>query len=286
MGVDRIEVGMPAASQEDSDAIRLIMNNNFNAELWGFCRSRTDDINKCLDLGLSHLLIEYPTSPYKINAYGFEPTKVTSIIQEIVHYAKSQKTYVAFMFVDGTRTPLDKLMEAVGAAVSSGADEVVLPDTVAACSPETIGFMVGKIKEQFPVPIGIHSHNEFGMATACSMAGMGAGAEWIHVTVNGLGEKSGNADIAEVVAASRILYGVESSVELEKLTWLARTVERISGVRLSSMKAVVGNSVFKRESGSVIRQMVRLPAAVEFMIPLVGQEKIVLGKKRARVLRL
>lgn len=284
VGVDRIEVGMPAVSPEDREAIALILGEGLKAELWGFCRARTDDIDACLELGLDHLLVEYPTSPLKIRAYGFDDGKVESTISTAVKYAKDRGAYVGFMAVDGTRTPIERLKCAMSAAVLAGCDELVLADTVSAATPEAIGYLVTSLRQGFELPIGIHCHNEFGLATACALAAVRAGATWVHVTVNGLGEKSGNTDIAEIVLSLKLLYGVESSLDIRKLTWLAKTVECISDVRLSPSKPVVGDYVFTRESGSVVNQMIKLPAAVECYDPsLLGRErKVVLGKKSGR----
>ena len=284
VGVDRIEVGMPAISEEDRQAIAAITEMGLNSELWGFSRCREDDVDRCLDLGLEHLLIEYPISPIKLSAYNFDPKTVDETIERVVAYAKSAGVYVAFMFVDGTRAPMETLLSAAASAQAGGTDEFVLPDTVGGASPQAIHFLVDAICSRFDVPLGIHCHNEFGMATACTLAGVIAGANWVHTTVNGLGEKSGNSDMAEVVVAASLLYGIESSIDLSRLTQLAHLVEDISGVPLSPTKAVVGRNVFRRESGSVIAQMINMPSAVESYDPaLVGQQReIVLGKKSGK----
>ena len=284
VGVDRIEVGMPAVSEEDREAIKLIVEDKLKAELWGFSRAKEQDIDLCVNLGLKNLLLEYPTSPYKIKAYGYDPQGVTKIIQNAVAYAKKHNVYVQFMFVDGTRTPRGDLFAAMHAAVDAGADELTIPDTVGALSPEGTAYLVTEVRKEFSLPLGIHVHNEFGMATACAMAAVRAGASWVHVTANGLGEKTGNADISEIAVALRILYGVESSIRLDKLKWLADKVEEISKVKLSSMKPIVGSAVFQRESGSVVNQMLKMPSAVESYDPsLVGQKRqIILGKKSGK----
>ncbi len=284
VGVDRIEVGMPAVSEEDRQAIRAIREEGLSAELWGFCRSREDDVDACLDLGITNLLVEYPISPIKHAAYGFDPETVTDVIGNSVRYAKKKGAYVAFMAVDGTRASEEQLLAAMSAAAEGGADELVLPDTVGGASPEAIAHLIGLMSENFDLPLGVHCHNEFGMATAGTMAGVVAGAEWVHTTVNGLGEKSGNSDMAEVVLAAAGLYGIDSSIDFAQLTSLAKEVERISRVPLSPMKAVVGDNVFRRESGGVIMQMVKSPESVETYDPaIVGQSReIILGKQSGK----
>ena len=128
-----------------------------------------------------------------------------------------------------------------------------------------------------------HCHNDFGMGVACTMASVKAGAEYAQVTVNGLGEKTGNVDLAEI-AVSAALYGIPSDLDMKKLYSAAKEVEKISKIPLSPLKAVVGENVFKRESGAVVAQLMTFPPAVEGFSPeVLGREReVVLGKKSGK----
>jgi isopropylmalate/homocitrate/citramalate synthase len=170
------------------------------------------------------------------------------------------------------------------AAVEAGAQELVLADTLSVASPDTISRLVEKIIKWTEVPLMIHCHNDFGLATACTLAGVQAGATYAHVTVNGLGEKAGNADIAEVAGALATLLGYRHSLNMQMLPQLAELVEKLSDFPLSPQKPIVGSNAFTRESGVVTSQLYTYPPAVEAYEPaLFGREtEVVLGKKSGK----
>lgn len=144
-------------------------------------------------------------------------------------------------------------------------------------------FLTKKLKEWISVPVMTHCHNDFGLATACTMASVKGGAHFAHVTVNGLGEKTGNTDLAEVALASP-LYGVETNLNLQKIYPISKLVEKISKIQISPLKPIVGENVFKRESGLAVAQLVNYPPAVEGYAPeLLGRKReILLGKKSGK----
>lgn len=285
LGVERIEAGMPIVSPEDKRAVEMILAAGLKAEVWGFCRCRQEDIDACLEVGVPRVVIEMPVSPFKMKAYDFNPQGVLAAIQKHLLYAKERGLYTAFFAVDASRAQLDFLEQVYRQAVVQGhADEVVAVDTLGVASPEAMAFLVEKVKSWVDVPVMAHCHNEFGLGTACTLAAIEAGADWAHVTVNGLGEKTGNTDLAELALAAKLLYGYEIGIQMGKLYAAARLVEKISGISLSPLKPVVGANVFRRESGVVVSQMVKFPPAVEGYPPeLVGQRRqIVLGKMSGR----
>ncbi len=283
MNVERIEAGMPISSTEDFKAVQLISREIKNSEVWGFCRCTKADIDAAVDAGVKAVICEIPTSPYKMKAYGFTLPKVLQSLAEHLAYAKKKGLKTAFFAVDATRTPLDDLKAAYQKAVGEGkADEVVLVDTLGVATPETMTFLTRQVKEWVDVPVAAHCHNDFGMAVACSLAAAGAGADSIHVTANGLGEKTGNADISEIALAASVLYGYRINLDLGKVRSMSRRVEELTGVRLSPLKPVVGENVFKRETGVVIAQILNYPPAVEGYPPeLVGGEREILLSKKS-----
>jgi isopropylmalate/homocitrate/citramalate synthase len=189
---------------------------------------------------------------------------------------------VAFFPVDGTRADLGHLQTLYRAAVDAGADEVVVVDTIGACGPEAVGFLVGQVLGWLGenVPIHFHGHNDFGLATACAIAAVRAGAGWIQGTINGMGERAGNADIGEIALALRCLYGVPVELDLSRIREVSRIVREASGYSLEPWKPVVGENLFMRESGAVASQF-HIPEAIEpFPAELVrANRQIVLGKK-------
>lgn len=285
LGVERIEAGMPISSEEDFKAVALIAREIKNSEVWGFCRCTRADIDAAVDAGVKSVICEIPTSPYKMKAYNFTRDRVFKNLVDHLKYAGERGLRAAFFAVDATRTPLEDLKEAyVSAVKDGGAVEVVLVDTLGVATPETMYYLTCRLREWVEVPVMVHCHNDFGMATACSLAAVRGGAGYVQATVNGLGEKTGNADFAELALAGSLLYGYETALDLGKLRSVGKRVENLSGVPLSPLKPVVGENVFKRESGVTVAQLVTYPPAVEGYSPeLVGGEReILLGKKSGK----
>ena len=184
--------------------------------------------------------------------------------------------------MDGTRTDLDVLHDFYRCALDAGAEELVVVDTIGACGPEAVEVLVRSVREWIgmKIPLHFHGHNDFGMATACAVAAVRGGAEWIQGTVNGMGERAGNADIGEVAMALTALYGVPVKLNLTKIREVSGLVRRAAGHELEPWKPVVGENLFMRESGAVASQF-HIPEAIEpFSAELVGATRaIVLGKK-------
>jgi isopropylmalate/homocitrate/citramalate synthase len=282
MGVDRIEAGMPVVSKEDRDAIELILKAGLKAEIWGFCRAVKGDVEACADVGMKHVVIEIATSHYKMKANNFTPDGVLGKVVDSIQYAKSRGLYVAFFAVDATRADINYLETIYKMAVNEAkADEVVIVDTLGVATPETMFYLTKQLRGWVKVPIMTHCHSDFGLGTACSFASVKAGADCIHVTINGLGEKTGNADIAEIVFAAK-LYGIDVNIDKKKLYQAAKYVEKVSKVPISPLKPVVGDFVFKRESGVTAAQVISFPPSVEPYSPeLLGREREVLLSKKS-----
>jgi methanogen homocitrate synthase len=284
LGVDRIEAGMPVVSKEDKEAVELIVKAGLKAEIWGFCRAVRGDIDACIDVGIRHIICEIATSSHKMKAYNFTPEGVLGKVVDCIQYAKGRGLYVAFFAVDATRADLGYLETIYGKAVEEGkADEVVMVDTLGVGNPETMFYLTRKLREWVSVPIMTHCHNDFGMGTACTMASVKGGAECAQVTINGLGEKTGNADLAETAIAAK-LYGIPVSIDFKKIYSVATLVEKISKIPVSPLKPVVGENVFKRESGVTVAQLITYPPAVEGYSPeLLGRAReVLLGKKSGK----
>lgn len=284
-GVDRIEAGFPASTEDDKLAVQRIVREVSGAEIWGFARCNVNDIKTCVETGVRHLVCEIATSPQKMKAWDLTEETILKRIRDAVGYAKQENLYTSFFAVDASRAQPEFLKKAYQTAVADcGADEIVLVDTLGVATPEAMGYMTRLVKDWVDVPVAVHCHNDFGLAVACTLACLKAGADSAHVTVNGLGEKTGNADIAELAIALHGLYGIETNLKLQALPQLSKLVETLSGVPVSPMRPVVGDSVFTRESGLVVAQLLTYPPAVEGYAPeVVGRErKIVLGKKSGR----
>jgi isopropylmalate/homocitrate/citramalate synthase len=282
LGVGRIEAGFPRVSADDAQAFGLIAKAGLRAEIWGFGRALKADIDELLRLGAHATVIETPTSAIKLKAYGLSVDEAKRRAAEAIGYARKNGVTVAFFTVDGTRTELDVLRDFYRCALDAGAEELVVVDTIGACGPEAVEFLVRHVREWVgpQVPLHFHGHNDFGMATACAVAAVRGGAEWIQGTINGMGERAGNADIGEVAMALAGLYGVPVKLDLTEIRKASALVRRTAGHAMEPWKPVVGENLFVRESGAVASQF-HIPEAIEpFSADLVGATRsIVLGKK-------
>ncbi len=282
LGVTRIEAGFPRVSVDDAEAIQLMQKANLKAELWGFSRAVKGDVEELVRLGLRASVIEAPTSDIKLKAYGMTREDVLRRVVDAMSIAKQNGITTAFFAVDGTRTDLDFLKRIYLAALEAGATEIVVVDTIGACGPEAIEFLVREVCNWVgpTVPVHFHGHNDFGMATACSIAAVRAGATWIQGTINGMGERAGNADISEIALALRCLYDVPVALDLTKVREVSEVVCDAAEYTLDAWKPLVGENLFTRESGAVATQF-HIPEAIEpYSAELVNAHRtIVLGKK-------
>ena len=281
-GVDRIEAGFPRVSEDDARAISLILEAGLDAEVWGFSRAVSADVEALVELGLQASVIESPISDAKLAALGVSRDTMLERIRSAVSFAVEQGIRVAFFGVDSTRADLEFVRRAYETAVEAGAKEVVVVDTLGIATPEAAAFLVGDVAGRFDyeVPVHWHGHDDFGLATAAAVAAVQAGATWVQGTVNGMGERAGNADLVEVALTLEALYGIPTRLRLEQARDLARLLQELSGTQLAPWKAVTGDNLFIRESGAVASQFHDPPAIEPYASELVGAERgIVLGKK-------
>jgi isopropylmalate/homocitrate/citramalate synthase len=282
LGVDRLEVGFPRVSAEDRRAIELVIADGLDAELWGFSRAVPDDVQAVVELGLTHSVIEAPVSDLKLDALGVSRKTMLERIENAVRAGVEAGVHVAFFGVDGSRADLDFLSRVYRQAVDAGAKEVVVVDTLGIAAPESAGYLVSRIRDEVgpSVPVHFHGHDDFGLATAGAVAAVRAGADWIHGTVNGMGERAGNANLCEIALALEALYGYETGLRLERSVEAARRVAELCGYAMEPWKPLVGENLFRRETGAVAAQFHDPPAVEPYSSELVGARRgIVLGKK-------
>ena len=224
-------------------------------------------------------MIESPISDLKLGALGVSREAMLKRIREAVSYAAENGITVAYFGVDSTRADPSFFDEAYRAGVEAGAAEVVVVDTIGVATPESVHELVWRASE-LEVPVHFHGHNDFGLATANAIAAIRAGARWIHGTINGMGERAGNANIGEVALALRALWGVETKLDLARVRELGERVRELAGYELEPWKPLVGENLFRRESGAVASQFHDPPSIEPYSSELVGAERsIVLGKK-------
>jgi isopropylmalate/homocitrate/citramalate synthase len=281
-GVDRIEAGFPRVSADDTRAISLILEAGLEAEIWGFSRAVKADVEALAELGLEAAVVESPISDGKLTALGVSRATMLDRIRSAVSFAVDQGIRVAFFGVDSTRADLEFVRAVYESAVEAGAAEVVVVDTLGIATPEAAAFLVGEVVERldYEVPVHWHGHDDFGLATAAAVAAVQAGATWVHGTVNGMGERAGNADLVEVGLALEALYGIDTGLRLDRAREVSARVRELSGYELEPWKPLVGDTLFRRESGAVASQFHDPPSIEPYSSELVGAERaIVLGKK-------
>ena len=282
LGIDRIEAGFPRVSAEDREAVKQISAAGLRAEVWGFSRAVPADLEALAELEVRFSVIESPISDLKLEALGVSREKMLERITGAMRFAAEHGIHAAFFGVDSTRAEPDFYRRVYSSAVEAGAREVVVVDTLGIASPEAVAALVESTVELVgtDVPVHFHGHNDFGVATASAVAAVRAGAAYVQGTINGMGERAGNANLGEVALALRALYGVESNLRLDLIRSVSERVRELSGYALEPWKPVTGETLYRRESGAVASQFHDPPSIEPYSSELVGaQRSIVLGKK-------
>jgi isopropylmalate/homocitrate/citramalate synthase len=281
LGIERIEAGFPRVSQDDWDAVKLIAAAGLRAEVWGFSRAVPADLEALVELGVRHAVIESPISDGKLDAIGVSRETMLDRITSALRFAVEHGIHAAFFGVDSTRADLEFYRRVYESAVEAGAQEVVVVDTLGIASPQAVTDLVGRTLQWVDgAPVHFHGHNDFGLATANAAAAVAAGATWVQGTINGMGERAGNANLGEVALTLRALYGVQTNLRLDRIREVSRRVQELSGYELEPWKPVTGDTLFRRESGAVASQFHDPPAIEPYSSELVhAQRLVVLGKK-------
>ena len=281
LGIERIEAGFPRVSADDRRAVELISNAGLTAEVWGFSRAVPADLEALVELGVRFSVIESPISDLKLEAIGVSRETMLERIASAMRFAAAHDIHAAFFGVDSTRADLDFFRRVYETAVEAGAREVVVVDTLGIASPEAVTDLVGSTVQLVDgLPVHFHGHNDFGLATSSAVAAVRAGASWVQGTINGMGERAGNANLGEVALALRALYGVETNLRLDRIRAVSERVRELCGYELEPWKPLTGDTLYRRESGAVASQFHDPPSIEPYSSELVAaQRSIVLGKK-------
>ncbi|WP_456372738.1 homocitrate synthase family protein [Methanocaldococcus sp.] len=283
LGINQIEAGFPIVSEREAEIVKAIANEGLNADILALCRTLKKDIDKAIDCDVDGIITFIATSPLHLK-YKFNGKSLDDILKmgvEAVEYAKDHGLFVAFSAEDATRTPIEDLIKVHRAAEESGADRVHIADTAGCATPQSMEFICKKLKENLKkAHIGVHCHNDFGFAVINSIYGLIGGAKAVSTTVNGIGERAGNAALEELIMALTVLYDVDLGLNLEVLPELCKMVEEYSGIKLPKNKPIVGELVFSHESGIHVDAVIENPLTYEPFLPeKIGiKRNIVLGK--------
>lgn len=275
LGVDTIEAGSPMSSEGEKEAVKEIAKAGLKAEVCALARTIREDIDAAIqcDVDCVHTFISASDIQIK-HALGMTRQKVLQSSMESVEYVKSHGLICEFSPMDATRADIGFLKELCKAAEEAGADRINIPDTVGVMTPTAMQKLIGEIKSVVKVPISVHCHDDFGMAVANSVAGVEAGAAQVHVTVNGIGERAGNAALEEVVMALHALYKYKTGINTSLLYATSKLVSRLTGIPVPPNKAIVGENAFSHKSGIHTRGVTVEPSTFEPISPeLVGQHR-------------
>ena len=286
VGVDRIEAGMPAVSDQDFEAIKRISGLGLKSKIYTFARAINADIDKAVECGCHGVIIEVPIGYPKLR-YQFKWTweDVLNKSVGVINHAKSSGLHVVYFPYDTTRAREEDLRNLLSRIIlDAPPDAVGVVDTMGCALPGAIKHMVRLVKSLTKLPVEVHTHNDFGMAVATELAGVEAGAECVHSCANGLGERTGNAALEELIVALHVLYGYRTHYDLSKLPELGELVSRLSRFDIAANKPILGGRNFTRESGIGVDLVVKEPLAMFGTHPaLTGRRgEVVLGKKSGK----
>lgn len=253
IGVHRIEAGMPAVSPPDEAAIREIVKRNLGPEIFCFTRCMVEDVKRAADCGVKGIVIEIPASAHLVeHAYQWPLEKAIDLSIKATAFAKEQGLYTVFFTIDGTRTDMDWLLKLVNRVATEGhMDAFTLVDTFGVLSPQGASYFTRKVKEGVKKPLEIHFHSDFGLGVANTIMAVLSGAEVLHTTVGGIGERCGNAPMEETVLALLTLYGIDVGIDYSKMNELSQLVMGLAGIEPPANRPFIGSRAYTIESGIV-----------------------------------
>ncbi len=273
LGVDVIEAGFAAVSEGEMEAVRLIAEAGLKAEICSASRGTRGDIEAVANAGADSIHLIIPVSDLHIKA-KLKKTReqVLHMTREMVKFAKNCGLIVELSGEDATRADVSYLKQVFLTGIEAGADRIVACDTVGVLTPERSYNLFAELRGSLPVPVvSVHCHNDFGMAVANTIAALRAGANQFHATVNGLGERAGNASLEEIVVSLIALHKQKLEIKTRQLYAISQFVSRLTGVYVQPNKAIVGENAFTHESGIHTQGMLAHPGTYEPIEPeLVG----------------
>lgn len=285
LGVPKIEAGFPITSPGETESVKRIAALGLTADVVALARPIKEDIDKALDCDVPYIHVFISTSDLHIESM-MKTTREEVLKQTVegVEYAKDHGVFVEYSPQDATRTDMNYLKKVCSAAEDAGAELLNIPDTVGVLTPRMTYEFFRELKESTTVPLSAHAHNDLGQATANTLAAIEAGAEQAHVTINGLGERAGNASLEEVALSLAAQYDVKTGINTKKITETSKLIERLSGIYMPPNKPIIGDNAFAHEAGIHVHGVLSYAGNYEILSPeFVGKKsRIVAGKHAGR----
>ena len=281
VGIHQIEAGFPVVSKEEKKSVSAIVNEDLNAQILCLSRTKKSDIDTAIDCDVDGIITFMSTSDLHLkHKIKMSREEILNVCMNSIEHAKDHGLFVAFSAEDATRTDLDFLKKMYKKADEYKVDRVHIADTVGAISPYGMDYLVKQLRSTINAEIALHCHNDFGMALANSIAGLLAGANAVSTTVNGIGERAGNAALEELVMSLKFIYGVDLGFDVSKFCELSKLVESLTHMDIPYNKPIVGKNIFRHESGIHVDAVIEEPLTYEPFLPeVIGHRRqIVLGK--------
>ncbi len=281
MGVEVIEAGFPVVSANEKEIVKEIANQGYDSKICCLSRSVKGDVDAALECDVDIVSIFIAMSDMHLkHKYHRSLEEMLGCARETIEYATDHGLKVRFAAEDATRTPVDRLKQAFQEVERDyKVAYVSLADTIGILNPSSTTYLVSEIFKSVKTSICIHCHDDLGMATANTLAAAEAGAKQLHTTVNGIGERAGNASLEEVMVALRVQYGIDR-YDTTKLTELSGMVAEYSGITPAITKSVVGQNAFTHESGIHVAAILEEPRTYELFLPEMvgGKRNLIVGK--------
>ncbi len=281
IGVEQIEAGIPVLSEGEKKTIKKIVSEKLGPSIMCWSPASKEKLDDVLYTGCDAVAISLATSDIHLE-HKLKKTRDEAIamIVPAIEYAKDHGLYVSFNAEDGTRTDYDFLLRYIKECTAAGGDRLRLCDTVAAMNPPAAKYLVSKLIKDTGVSIEFHAHNDYGLAVANSIAACTAGAEYVSTTVNGLGERAGNASLEQMIMSLKMLYDKDKKYRIKNLVKLSKFVEEASRVQVSQTQPIIGKNMFRHESGIHAHGVIAFPYTYETFDPsLIGHKReLVIGR--------
>jgi isopropylmalate/homocitrate/citramalate synthase len=293
-GVALINVGYPALSEDEKRNVKRIVNESFsNVKLTASADPTKNSINACLECGIKEITIETPINGLNLQC-KLKITKAQALerLSEGIDYARKHGANVDFVLVDGTRTVLEDILEVFEVAAKAGVKSLGLADSVGFIRPLSMRYLMAHVREGLPdsirskIPLSIHCHNDFGLATANTLAAMEEGVAFLHTCIAGFGERAGIAPFEEVVTGAELLYNIDTGIDMGKIYRLAQSAEKAFALPIQFHKPIIGENIFTHEVEEEVEEMMAQPLLYEPFPPeIVGRETtIFIGRSTGQTL--
>ncbi len=283
-GITMINVGFPALSEEEKRNVSRIVNESFeHAKLTASAEPTKNSIDACLECGIKEVTLEAPINGLNLQ-YRYKITKEQALqrITESITYCKKHGANVNFMLMDGTRTPIEDIIQVFQQAAGAGAIRLGLADSVGFIRPLSMRYLISHVRDGLPdsikkkIPISVHCHNDFGLATANTLAAVEEGISYVHTCIAGFGERAGIAPFEEVVTCAELLYNIDTGIDMGKISRISQSAEKAFALPIQFHKPIIGENIFAHEVEEEVEEMMAHPLVFEPFPPeIVGRETTV-----------